>query len=424
MSAYVGSEVEPIEAVVIHSPGAEIESMTPKTAHEVLYNDIIPIQVVRDEHLRLKKFLSGVCEVYEVSELVGQALEVDPAREALVRLVCDAYWCRDREAELLELPPATLAETLIAGLPARKDSVTSYISRQQYDIPPLPNLYFMRDSSVVIRDRVVIGAMAFDVRSNEALLMNAAFKFSPTLANSGIVFDGSDSPQYASANRRPGAALRLEGGDVLVLRPDLLMVGISERTSSTAIDVLVTRIADAWPESVRVIAVVLPEERSTIHLDMIFTMIDREAALVYEPYVTGAGRREVLSIELRSGEEPCIIPEEGILPALARAGITLEAVACGGSDDVVRQREQWLSGNNVFAFAPGKIIGYDCNEATMGALASAGFAVRPIQVFLDGDDKLDNYERLVVAMPGINLARGGGGPRCMTLPIRRAPLSS
>ncbi|MBU8914310.1 MAG: hypothetical protein KOO61_09835 [Spirochaetales bacterium] len=424
MSVSIGSEVGKLEAVVIHSPGSEIESMTPKTAHEVLYNDIIPIPVVRDEHLRLKQFLSGLCEVHEISDLVAQALEVDTAREQLVRRVCDAYWCRDRERELLDLPPPVLAATLIGGLPARNDSVTSYISRQQYDIPPLPNLYFMRDSSVVIRDKVVIGAMAYDVRSNEALLMKAAFGFSPTLASGGIVFDGSDSPQYSPVNRRPGPALRLEGGDVLVLRPDLLMVGISERTSSTAIDVLVTRIADAWPEPVRVIAVVLPEERSTIHLDMIFTMIDREAALIYEPYVTGAGRREVLSIELSAGQDPRIIPEEGIIPALGRAGISLETVPCGGADDVVRQREQWLSGNNVFAFAPGKIIGYDCNEATVGALDSAGFAIRPIEGFIEGDDRADRYERLFVAMPGINLARGGGGPRCMTLPIRRAPLSS
>ncbi len=424
MSVSVGSEVEPLETVVIHSPGAEIESMTPKTAHEVLYNDIIPIQVVRDEHRRLKQFLSGICDVHEVSDLVVLALETDTAREQLVGRVCDAYWCRDREGELLDLSPSALAAILIGGLPARNDSVTSYISRQQYDIPPLPNLYFMRDSSVVIREKVVIGAMAYDVRSNEALLMKAAFGFTPALANAGIVFDGSDSAKYATVGRRPGPALCLEGGDVLVVRPDLLMVGISERTSSTAIDLLVTRVAEIWPEPIRLIAVVLPEERSTIHLDMVFTMIDREAALIYEPYVTGAGRREVLSIELSAGRDPRLVPEEGIIPALARAGISLETVPCGGSDEVVRQREQWLSGNNVFAFGPGKIIGYNCNESTMAALDAAGFAIRPIEAFIEGDDRPDRYERLFVAMPGINLARGGGGPRCMTLPIRRAPLSS
>jgi arginine deiminase len=179
-----------------------------------------------------------------------------------------------------------------------------------------------------------------------------------------------------------------------------------------------------WPEPIRLIAVVLPEDRSTIHLDMVFTMIDREAALIYEPYVTGAGRREVLSIELSAGRDPRLVPEEGIIPALARAGISLETVPCGGSDEVVRQREQWLSGNNVFAFGPGKIIGYNCNESTMAALDVAGFAIRPIEAFIEGDDRPVRYERLFVAMPGINLARGGGGPRCMTLPIRRAPLSS
>lgn len=423
MSVYVDSEVGSLQAVVIHTPGDEIEAMTPKTARDVLYNDIIPLQMVRDEHHRLKAFLERVCEVHEVRDLLTTALQSVSEREILVRRICDANWCRDREDELLELSPQDLTATLVGGLPARKDSVTSYISRRQYDIPPLPNLYFMRDSSVVVRDRVVIGAMAYDVRSNEALLMKTAFGGAEPLSNGGMLFDGSDTIRYASSGRRPGDALRLEGGDILIVRPDLLMLGISERTSSTAIDVLVARFAESWPGAMHVIAVVLPEERSTIHLDMIFTMIDREAALIYEPYVTGAARREVLSIELSPGCEPRIIPEDGIIPALGRRGVELETVACGGSDEVVRQREQWLSGNNVFAFGPGRIIGYDCNESTMAALARAGFAVRPIDGFLDGTDRADRHERLFVAMPGINLARGGGGPRCMTLPIRRAPLS-
>lgn len=419
MSLCIESEVAPLESVVVHTPGREIESMTPKTAHEVLYNDIIPLQVVRDEHAALKAFLESVCDVHEVSDLVAGALEDGTARENLVRQICDAYWCRDREEELLKLSPADLTRTLIAGLGARKDSITSYISRRQYDIPPLPNLYFMRDSSLVVRDRVVIGAMAHDVRTNEALLMKTAFEGNERLRNSGVIFDGSDTGRYVGELRPGDSDLRIEGGDVLVLRRDLLLVGISERTSSTAVDVLVTRMAHAWNEPIEVIAAVLPRERSTIHLDMIFTMIDEQAALIYEPYVTGAGRREVISIRVAPNEEPRIREEEGILPALENAGLPVETVACGGTEDEVREREQWLSGNNVFAFGPGRVIGYDCNEATMDAMDAAGFPVHRVTEFTTGNERVESFGKLFVAMPGINLARGGGGPRCMTLPVRR-----
>lgn len=424
MNINVGSEVGSLEAVVIHSPGAEIEAMTPKTAHEVLYNDIIPIEVVRNEHRRLKQFLEQISAVYEVRDLVEEALQHEEARKTLIDRVCGSYWCRDREKELLRLSPVELTNVIIGGLPVRKDSVTSYISRQQYDIPPLPNLYFMRDSSVVLRDHVAIGAMAYDVRSNEALLMKVAFQYSSLLSDARIVFDGSEVHRYATSDRRPRPSLHLEGGDLLILRPDLILVGVSERTSSTAVDVLVARISQTWTEPIRMIAVVLPEERATIHLDMVFTMVDHEAALIYQPLITGNDRRDVLSIELTPGEDPHITPEESLITALASANMKLETIACGGTDPVVREREQWLSGNNVFAISPGKIIGYDSNKATMDALDAAGFTLRTIEDFTDGDDSPDNYERLFISMPGINLARGGGGPRCMTLPIRRAPFSS
>lgn len=422
MSVSVISETGDLQAVIIHTPGREIESMTPKTAHEVLYNDIIPIAVVRDEHRQLKQFLEQVCEVHEFSQLLARALSEEEVRGELVSRVTDAHWCTDREEELAALTPEELAAALIGGLPTRNDSVTSYLSRRQYDIPPLPNLYFMRDSSMIFRDRVVIGAMAYDVRTTEALLMKTTFAHAPELENGGLLFDGTDPNRFSDGAKRPGPRARLEGGDLLVIRPNLLMMGISERTSSSAVDIIVGRIAASWDEPVCVIAVLLPEERAAIHLDMVFTMIDTNAALIYEPYVTGPARRDVVSIHIAPGGKPHIRPHDTVLGALAEAGVDLETVACGGADDVTRQREQWLSGTNVFAFGPGKIIGYDCNEATMESLAGAGFEVRDVEAFTSGADHVDRYGRLFVAMPGINLARGGGGPRCMTLPVRRGPL--
>jgi len=204
---------------------------------------------------------------------------------------------------------------------------------------------------------------------------------------------------------------------VLVVRSDLLLVGVSQRSSSDSLDALAARLIETTGEPLTVLAVVLPDERSTIHLDMIFTLVDYDAALVYEPWVTGPRAADVYSLHLEPGRPTKVTKRDGLLPALAAEGVDLETIPCGGHDPVVREREQWLSAANVFAFAPGRIVGYDCNVATMDAFDRAGFSVQSADEFLDSADP-DAQKRVFVGISGINLARG----RCMTLPIARDPL--
>jgi arginine deiminase len=207
---------------------------------------------------------------------------------------------------------------------------------------------------------------------------------------------------------------------VLVVAEDLLVIGVSERTSAAAVDRLAASLVASRGEPMTILAAVLPRERSTIHLDMIFTMIDRQTFLVYEPFVVGQSRVEVYRMDLAPGRPPAITRTEGLVPALTDVLGDVDLIRCGGRDPVVREREQWLSAANVFAFAPGKIIAYDCNTATLDEFAAAGFAVVAAEEFAAGRRRAADDARLVVATPGVNLARGGGGPRCMTLPVRRA----
>jgi arginine deiminase len=410
----VTSEIGTLESVVVHSPGSEIEAMTPRTAHGLLYNDIIPLSVVRDEHHLLKSFLESVATVHEVTDLLSRALSNETVREQVVSAVTVDRPAQQRRSELMVVSPRDLASLLVNGVPSQPTTLSAVIEKRQYDLPPLPNLYFTRDSSAVYRSGVIVGAMAHRVRCAEAILMRAALLGAGS--SEALLFDGAQA-------ERATDSVSIEGGDLLVIRENLLAVGLSERTTPAAVDLLVERIKASTAEPVTVIAVVLPKERFAIHLDMVFTMVDRTAALLYEPLFLGAERAAAYRIEVSPDSEPAIHQEAGLLEAFSVKGVDLSMLRCGGTDPVQRQREQWLSAANVVAFAPGKVLGYDCNVATIEEFCKAGYTIRPITEFIDGTESVDRHRNLFVSMPGTNLARGGGGPRCMTLPIHRAPVA-
>lgn len=411
MNGYaIDSEVGRLKRVIVHRPGPEVEAMTPEAAEELLFNDIVPVTVVRSEHDSITAFLKLVCEVVEVEELFERSFADELVRRRVIARACETVDAGHRSDELSRLSPGALVAALVRGLPRRRDSLERYLSTRLYDIPPMPNLYFMRDAAMIYRNSVVVGAMAHPVRRLESILMQAALG---DATGSEILFDGST----AEADD-----VRLEGGDLLIARPDVLLVGISERTSAAAVDILTRSLIEKYRKPMTVIAVVLPHLRATIHLDMIFTFLDADSALVYPPLVTGPNRVPVVRMQLEPGREPRIDEPDSIIAALGTAGLHVDAVPCGGNDRVNQQREQWLSGTNVFAFAPGKVVGYACNVETLAALDHAGFTVRDAEVFTGGRETVEEHGRLVVGCAGAELARGGGGVRCMTLPVEREPL--
>jgi arginine deiminase len=409
----VTSEIGALRRVLVHSPGPEVEAMTPKEAEADLYNDIIPLRAMLAEFEVLKAFLGTVAEVLELKEVLAEALADAGDRYEFLDGLAKLCPIRGRMEELMAMGPAELARVAIEGLPALPGSLAGTLSPRSFSLRPLPNSYFMRDSAAVVRDWAISSATAYDVRLIESIVTRFLFRRHPDFHAKGFLIDG---PQERSR------FITIEGGDVLVLSPNVLAVGISERSTADAVERLACNAARAFGEDMTVFAVVLPRERACIHLDMVFTAVDRDAALVYAPIVTGRNRARVVRIDAGAGGSVRFGEEEGLLQGLWGVGLDLEPLACGGPDPLFQEREQWWSGANSFAVAPGKIIMYSCNAKTLDLLSDSGFAIRDAVDFIAGSEKLEDFDRLALRFDGIELARGGGGARCMTMPVEREDL--
>lgn len=415
----VESEIGRLRKVLLHTPGREIELMTPKTASELLYNDIIHYNQVRDGHSQLSGVLGLVAEVLEVEDCLRDVLDIEGVREDLLTRICTSHNCLEIYQDLLSLPSTELAKALIAGVPLRRDTMETYLSTRSFSLLPLPNMYFMRDSSFVLGNRVVTTAMASSVRLAEALIMRAIYEFHPALRGKGLLMDGCQAAMDPN--------FTVEGGDVLVVNRNLLLIGISQRTTARAVDSLInalvgTRAQEGNTEPFDVICVILPNERSTIHLDMVFTLVNREQAIIYAPYVIGRDRARVVRMTVSASGEKKFKELDDLLLGLRSVGVRVEPILCGGDDPLHQSREQWNSGANMFAFGPGKVLSYGMHEHTVRACENAGFRIAHAREVLKNPTVLESPRPLVVTLDGTELARGGGGPRCMTCPVLRDPI--
>jgi len=380
--------------------------MTPQNANEALYSDILNKHIVDDEYRYFCGVFEKVTNVFYVTDILQKILDDDDLCNSLVSQSCKMEGCDYLIDELMLLPVKQIATLLIEGFPYRQGKDPERFANRRYVLRPLYNLFFTRDASSSIFDRVLINSMSFDVRRREILIYKAIFKH----------FFGCEVINAQEWNKNA----HTEGGDVQIGRHDLLCIGEGIRTDAKGIQFLAETFKDR--PKFNIIVQQLPKHpESFIHLDMVYTFLNRNQCMMYEPMLRKTNEfagKDTTWIEIDNGNiryHNCT----NMLEALNHVGLDMEPVFCGGDDLWNQQREQWHSGANFFALAPGKVIGYRRNNHTIDALDHAGFAVLNAEDIAEGRVSIDDYKQCVVTFAASELPRAGGGARCMTMPINR-----
>jgi arginine deiminase len=393
----VDSEVGQLKTVMLHRPGPELKRLTPRNNDKLLFDGIPWVSRAQDEHDAFAEALRdrGVEVLYLNDLLIETLASGADARELAIEGVTKTLHLGDTMAEYLfgflhELSPEDLALFLTAGV--RNDEVrggfglvTSLMASDDFLIDPLPNLLFTRDSSVWIRDRVAITSLAMPARKRETQLTELIYTQHPRFAGTPSIHGWHHE--------------NVEGGDVLLLAPGVIAVGVGERTTPAGVERLARQVFEA-DLAHTVLAVPIAQERATMHLDTVCTMVDVDKIVMY-PNV--AHQLQAYAVTEDAPGTLVVDSAEPFLVAAAKAMHidTLHQIDTG-LDPVTAEREQWDDGNNTLAIGPRVAVAYERNDET--------------------NDRLEESGIEVVKIAGSELGSGRGGPRCMSCPISRAPL--
>ncbi len=410
----VFSEYGNLKKILLHAPGLEVERMSPENIEKFLFNGIVHQKKIEKGFFEFKSILSLVAKVYELKSVLSDLFTYEELKHKILKKILFLENKENLFSELSSCNAQELSQVLISGYQVNPKSLEDYLIEDDFALNPLPNTYFMRDTSVIVGNFVTTTRMTHACRSRETYLLKSIFEYHPDFLNCGQIIDEkihSKDPQYC-----------IEGGDIAVASKDIIIIGKSERTSAKAIDEFIDgyykkrlEIGDKTPFDI--IAVMVPPEKNMIHLDMIFSITGPNHAVIYEPYILGKHKVRVVRIHVNSHGEKKFHDEPGLLECLKKLKMNLSPIFCGGNSPLYQTREQWTSGSNIFAFGPNRVLSYE-NEHTLKNFEKEGFAVYSAEQVLKSTQLL-NSEMIVVSFDGSELARGGGGPRCMTCPLQR-----
>jgi len=417
--AYVDNEISQLERVITHLPSDGISRISPQKAESLLFDDIVFYPLMQEEYRifqRLLHLFLGKENVLDTSDLIVEAIKANPEiRHDLIQKVIDFEELPQSFVQhLQDLDAASLSHILITGYHKDDDRIL---------FDPIPNYMFTRDIAVTIKDHILISKAAKEARHRENLLSRFIFNHHPLfqpMSQEGKLIDLNDLEAFPPSRR--AEVVNAEGGDIMMLSPQHLLIGCSERTSQYAFESVKERIFELGLID-HVVQVNIPNERSFMHIDTLFTRIDHDIISCYKPIVYDGEGSNVIVYD-KSGERR-------IYPSIKDYIITevnkeMEFIFSGGGISPYQEREQWTDSCNLVAIRPGVAISYDRNLKTLNAFNKGGYKVMDAEeVFRQSysdDHFIDRLEKTIITIPSAELSRARGGSHCMTCPIKRTPL--
>ncbi len=404
---------------MVHRPDAGIARISPKRASELLFDDIVHLPQMQEEHdiftAVLEAFL-GKENVLESHQLLLESLEHDhDTRDEVIRMIIDYEELPKSYIQLLsDLPNEELAKTLITGYLASADHIL---------LDPIPNFIFTRDLAVVVNDHLIITKASKMARFRENFLTRFICWSHPmfkSLRETGKIINLNHVDEFPPSKK--GESVSMEGGDMMIINQDYLLIGCSERTTAHAIHLLKESL---FAKGVvrHVVQINIPQDRSYMHIDTIFTQISQHHITAYKPIVMDG---LASNVQVYSNQGGC--REYGSVQEFFHNEIDrdMQFIPSGNGQSPYQEREQWTDGCNLVTLKPGVALTYDRNPETEKAFEARGYRVLHADDFLKafnaGTLDPDSMENTIITLPSNELSRARGGSHCMTCPLERAPI--